>query len=72
MNIHFLSSSGLLSRTNSADVSNRLTTSDNYQKSFDVRDDNLIEKCPICFMIFPSTMKAPDRSQHIKEHYTDD
>ncbi len=68
MNIHFLSFSRLLSPADSADVSNRLTSSDNDHKSFDVRDDNLIEKCPICFMIFPSTMKAPDRSQHIQEH----
>jgi hypothetical protein len=34
--------------------------------------DQLDEKCPICFMIFPLSMSASDRHQHANEHYADD
>ena len=30
------------------------------------------EKCPVCFMLFPQTMKKQEREQHVNEHYADD
>ncbi|UJR21008.1 hypothetical protein I4U23_024108 [Adineta vaga] len=32
----------------------------------------LMEKCPLCYMIFPNKMNADDRNLHINEHYRDD
>jgi cellulose biosynthesis protein BcsQ len=34
-------------------------------------DDDLINKCPTCFMIFPSHMSLADRNQHAGEHFKD-
>ena len=34
--------------------------------------DKSIDKCPICFMIFPSTMSATDRTMHVNEHLNND
>ncbi|CAF1451919.1 unnamed protein product [Adineta steineri] len=36
-----------------------------------IHDNDLINKCPMCFMIFPMCMTESDRSQHINEHCTD-
>ncbi|CAF4577349.1 unnamed protein product [Rotaria sp. Silwood1] len=33
------------------------------------RSDSM-DKCPLCFMIFPQRMKHADREQHVNEHYT--
>ncbi|CAF1326690.1 unnamed protein product [Adineta steineri] len=32
----------------------------------------LMEKCPICYMIFPKIMSVSERNLHINEHYKDD
>ncbi|CAF0841594.1 unnamed protein product [Adineta ricciae] len=32
----------------------------------------LIERCPLCYMIFPKSMNIGDRNVHINEHYQDD
>ncbi|CAF0969943.1 unnamed protein product [Rotaria sordida] len=48
------------------------TSNDNGQNFVDARDYDLLEKCPTCFMIFPQSMAAYDRSRHVQEHYTDD
>ncbi|CAF3442374.1 unnamed protein product [Rotaria socialis] len=37
-----------------------------------LNNDDSINKCPICCMIFPIKMKHDDRSRHINEHCTDD
>ncbi len=37
-----------------------------------IRDNDSINKCPICFMIFPLSMTQDERSQHANEHYADD
>ncbi|CAF1504281.1 unnamed protein product [Adineta steineri] len=34
--------------------------------------NQLISKCPICYMIFPSNMSYHNRHQHINEHMIDD
>jgi hypothetical protein len=36
------------------------------------RRDDLADKCPICYMIFPQTMTVHDRNLHVNEHYNDD
>ncbi|CAF4279201.1 unnamed protein product [Adineta steineri] len=33
--------------------------------------NDMIEKCPVCFMIFPSAMKTYERSQHVNQHFGD-
>lgn len=72
MNINCLSCSTKRSWANSKDVSNRSINSNDDNQFINVRDNNFVEKCPTCFMIFPSTMTASDRSQHVHEHYKDD
>ncbi len=57
---------------NSTNNYSRSTSSNNDQNFYGANDDGLLEKCPVCFMIFPQTMIARDRSQHIHEHYIDD
>jgi hypothetical protein len=34
--------------------------------------DETIDKCPVCFMIFPKNMGKQDREKHANEHYLDD
>ena len=31
--------------------------------------EDIIEKCPACFIIFPSTMGMNERSQHVNQHF---
>jgi hypothetical protein len=31
----------------------------------------MVDKCPACFMIFPSTMGTNERSQHVNQHFGD-
>lgn len=45
---------------------------DNNQNTYNKRNDDLLEKCPICFMMFPPTMTAETRSEHVQEHNIDD
>ena len=33
--------------------------------------NEMLEKCPLCFMIFSKAMSKNDRSVHINEHYSD-
>jgi hypothetical protein len=35
-------------------------------------EDDMTNKCPICFMIFPRSMVKHDREQHVNAHYGDD
>lgn len=35
-------------------------------------DNNTIEKCPMCFMIFPSYMSTTSRQFHVNEHCKDE
>lgn len=37
-----------------------------------VENENPIDKCPICYMIFPMGMPSNERIQHVNEHYSDD
>ncbi|CAF3314840.1 unnamed protein product [Rotaria socialis] len=48
------------------------TSNDSDHNFYDAQDDKLLVKCPTCFMIFPTSMTACDRSQHVQEHYIDD
>jgi hypothetical protein len=57
---------------NSGNGDSRSTNSDGNQNYYYARDDNVSEKCPVCFMIFPLTMTARDQSEHVSEHYRDD
>jgi hypothetical protein len=57
---------------NSAHGDSRSINDNGDQESSDVKDNRYVKKCPVCFMIFPLTMTAPDRSQHVQEHYVDD
>ncbi|CAF1555772.1 unnamed protein product [Adineta steineri] len=43
----------------------------NSQPNTATRDD-MEDKCPLCFMIFPQNMSKQDRQLHVNEHYTDD
>ncbi len=36
------------------------------------KDDNSIDKCPTCFMIFPTNMSEAARTMHVEEHYKDE
>ncbi len=38
-----------------------------HSQAFSIDDSD--GKCPICYMIFPSSMSAKDRHQHAGEHY---
>lgn len=33
--------------------------------------DDMVDKCPACLMIFPSTMSTTERSQHVNQHFGD-
>ncbi|CAF4332428.1 unnamed protein product, partial [Adineta steineri] len=35
-------------------------------------NDNISEKCPLCYMIFPLIMTIHDRHEHVQDHYNDD
>ncbi|CAF1685779.1 unnamed protein product [Rotaria magnacalcarata] len=60
------------SPTHSDDYYRSGTSNDSDQSFYDPQDDKLLVKCPTCFMIFPTSMTACDRSQHAQEHYIDD
>ena len=36
-----------------------------------VDQDGVMDRCPLCFMIFPFSMSVSNRNQHINEHYWD-
>lgn len=36
-----------------------------------MNNDDMVDKCPACFMIFPLTMGAQERSQHVNQHFGD-
>ncbi len=45
------------------------STTENKVPKTDVnRTDNSIEKCPVCYMIFPSNMSETARLMHVDEH----
>ncbi|CAF1040765.1 unnamed protein product [Rotaria sp. Silwood1] len=56
----------------SSNDDNRSINGSNTSKEHNLSDKDVINKCPICLMIFPFRMKYDDRSQHIREHCTDD
>lgn len=33
--------------------------------------DDSFDKCPTCFIIFPSTMGSHERTQHVNQHFDD-
>jgi hypothetical protein len=57
---------------NSGNGDSHSTNYDGNQSYYYARDDNVSEKCPVCFMIFPLTMTERDQSEHVSEHYRDD
>jgi hypothetical protein len=58
--------------TSSSNVNDRSTNNNNNSKANTANGDDSIDKCPVCFMIFPSHMTKYDRQQHVYEHMTDD
>jgi hypothetical protein len=53
------------------DQSGNINDNKNPKTDFN-EDDNSIDKCPICFMIFPSNMTQIGRSMHVNEHCKDE
>ncbi|CAF1397943.1 unnamed protein product [Rotaria sordida] len=50
------------------------STSDNdynNPNALDIGDDKSNDKCPVCYMIFPSTMSTALRTIHVDKHYED-
>ncbi|CAF2579673.1 unnamed protein product [Rotaria sp. Silwood2] len=56
----------------SSNDDSRSINNSNNSKDNNLNENDAINKCPICLMIFPLKMKHDDRSQHINEHCTDD
>ena len=56
------------SRTKSSSTKNK-TDNSNRQTTNASRPDN---KCPICFMIFPTSMAPARQQEHVNEHDADD
>lgn len=44
---------------------------ENDSLDFNSNSESVIEKCPLCYMIFPLKMIEQERIQHVNEHYTD-
>ncbi|UJR21007.1 hypothetical protein I4U23_024107 [Adineta vaga] len=64
------------SSSESSDASFNITTTQispqrltNYNN---LADGSIPEKCPACFMLFPSTMTVHEVTEHVHEHYSDD
>lgn len=72
ININLVLYSLQSSQSNSDYIHNNSTSSSDDQKFFDIKDNNLLEKCPVCFMTFPLSTTNRDRTKHVGEHYTDD
>jgi uncharacterized C2H2 Zn-finger protein len=51
---------------------NYSTIDDDISRSEVENRDDMMDKCPVCFMIFPKSMEKQDRAQHVNEHYEDD
>ncbi|UJR21011.1 hypothetical protein I4U23_024111 [Adineta vaga] len=60
------------STTQTSPESDRSTRIDNNTKSNSNYDNDMLDRCPICYMIFPTNMNRNDRDQHANEHYADD
>ncbi len=50
---------------------NRYITGNNTQNSHVIINDEIVEKCPACLMIFPMTMETNERSKHVNQHFGD-
>jgi len=57
--------------TSSSNINDRSTSNNNNSEHYPTIDDDSINKCPICFMIFPLTMTHNDRYRHVDEHMID-
>ena len=65
--LNFYSSSSTFMNDNNQSIIDDDISENNFSKN-----DDLIEKCPICFMIFPSNMITYNRHLHVNDHYNDD
>ncbi|CAF2148567.1 unnamed protein product [Rotaria magnacalcarata] len=45
------------------------TTDIKSSNSHTVHRDDVMDRCPLCFMIFPQRMKHQDREEHVNAHY---
>ena len=57
--------------TNPAFTGDNETHNDSSRESLPAKKTGLVEKCPICFMIYPKSMSASGRNEHVLEHETD-
>ncbi|CAF2583846.1 unnamed protein product [Rotaria sp. Silwood2] len=60
------------SDTQSKRKDDQLTDTKNTSKKQGKNDNDSNDKCPICFMIFPSNLTRSDRNRHVNEHIIDD
>ena len=60
------------STTEPSNNENQSTDSRSALQSSSVDNPKTIDKCPVCFMIFPFSMSPDKRAEHIDEHYSDD
>ncbi len=68
-----LSNSQLSTAQSAYDYNPSGNTTENKKLKPDVNNaDNSIDKCPVCFMIFPSYMTSLSRTLHVDEHYKDE
>lgn len=48
-----------------------ISTTEDHPTTNVIYDDDTLEKCPACLMIFSSAMTADERSRHVNEHFGD-
>ena len=46
-----------------------MTQSSGQEKMLTNHSDNLVDECPICCMVFASTMTEHQRYTHVDEHF---
>lgn len=71
VNMTLLSSRSQTVIVNSAYTDGNGIDDDSLSRSLPEKKTNLVEKCPICYMIYPKTMNANSRREHIFEHDND-
>ncbi|CAF0882957.1 unnamed protein product [Rotaria sp. Silwood1] len=67
------SSISTFASSNQTNQQSSTTSSFNHdnQKSNMINHDDILDKCPACFIIFPSNMGTYERSQHVNQHFED-
>ncbi|CAF3723256.1 unnamed protein product [Rotaria sordida] len=60
----------LLTTLSSVD-NNHLITDNNNRNSNMINHHDILNKCPVCFIIFPSTIGTSERSKHVNQHFGD-